>query len=124
PTSPPPASSSSATRRRPSGSAPCSPSPDMKRHAAIGLLVAAVIGAMVFVFVEIGGSSSGKVRLGARSAEACTGAAPRCLHGLPMIDRDGRTWLGPEQSGRVVVINVWATWCKPCKHELPELVAL
>jgi thiol-disulfide isomerase/thioredoxin len=96
----------------------------MKLHAAIGLIVAAVVGAMVFVFVEIGGSSPGKVRVGTRSAEACTEAAPRCLHGLTMLDRDGQSWLGPEQTGSVVVINVWATWCKPCKHELPALVAL
>lgn len=26
--------------------------------------------------------------------------------------------------GQVVVLNVWATWCAPCRHEMPTLVAL
>lgn len=26
--------------------------------------------------------------------------------------------------GQVVLVNVWATWCKPCNKELPELVKL
>lgn len=96
----------------------------MKLHAAIALVVAALVGMMVFVFVEVGGSSSDKIRVGARSAEACTEAAPKCLPGLTLTDIEGREWGAGELPGKVVVLNVWATWCKPCKTELPELVEL
>jgi cytochrome c-type biogenesis protein len=29
-----------------------------------------------------------------------------------------------DQRGKVVVLNVWATWCHPCREEIPELRAL
>ncbi|NIM14388.1 MAG: redoxin domain-containing protein [Candidatus Aminicenantes bacterium] len=28
------------------------------------------------------------------------------------------------QKGRVLLVNVWATWCKPCREEFPDLVRL
>src|SRR5690242_16466967 len=29
-----------------------------------------------------------------------------------------------QQRGRVIVLNMWATWCPPCVHEFPDLVKL
>ena len=34
-------------------------------------------------------------------------------------DRSPDTW-----GGKVVIINAWATWCAPCRHEIPALAAL
>lgn len=37
---------------------------------------------------------------------------------------DGREIKFSELQGRVVFINYWAEWCKPCRKEIPELNAL
>ncbi|MEV6269882.1 TlpA disulfide reductase family protein [Kribbella sp. NPDC051936] len=36
---------------------------------------------------------------------------------------DGKTWTLSDQVGKVVVLNVWGSWCPPCRKEAPDLVA-
>ena len=37
---------------------------------------------------------------------------------------DGETIHLSDYRGRVVVLNFWATWCPPCRHEIPDFVDL
>jgi len=39
-------------------------------------------------------------------------------------DLQGKTWSPSDLAGKVVVFNFWATWCAPCKDELPTLQIL
>ena len=36
---------------------------------------------------------------------------------------DGAQWSLADQAGKVVVLNVWGSWCSPCRKEAPDLVA-
>jgi peroxiredoxin len=56
----------------------------------------------------------------ASSAQAAGSAAPDFT--LPA--RDGSTVHLSELKGQVVMINFWATWCGPCRQEMPLLAQL
>src|SRR5262249_31709817 len=43
---------------------------------------------------------------------------------LTPIDQAGYAKLIASHKGRVILVEFWATWCKPCRKEMPELVKL
>ncbi|MGI9504674.1 MAG: TlpA disulfide reductase family protein, partial [Geminicoccaceae bacterium] len=40
---------------------------------------------------------------------------------LTFLDADGNERTLRDFQGRVVVLNLWATWCAPCRKEMPSL---
>jgi peroxiredoxin len=43
---------------------------------------------------------------------------------VPLKDATGGSFKLGDFFGKVMVINLWATWCGPCRREIPELVKL
>ncbi len=64
--------------------------------------------------------------VGASVGATGTFAAP-ALSRIPefsLPDLDGRVHSGAEFSGKVVVIDFWATWCATCKETIPKLAEI
>lgn len=44
------------------------------------------------------------------------------LMALSLPDTQGREQALSQWKGKVIVVNFWATWCEPCREEMPEFV--
>ena len=48
----------------------------------------------------------------------------RAVPDFSLTDLAGETRSGSEWSGQVRIVNFWATWCPPCRREIPLLIDL
>jgi thiol-disulfide isomerase/thioredoxin len=49
---------------------------------------------------------------------------PSPVGDVTMTDVEGRRISSSDWKGKVVIVNFWATWCPPCRAEIPDLVKL
>ena len=43
---------------------------------------------------------------------------------VPLLGRDGKPFSLSQHKGAVLFVNFWATWCPPCREEMPSMLQL
>jgi len=120
------------------------PSPHLKATRRIPIAIAAVAIGAAIGFAGVYGI--GGLRRNASGDPACRGAVelarkiaplahgevaaltmatvPLRLPDLAFWDADGKPKKLSDWRGRTVLVNLWATWCVPCRKEMPALESL
>jgi peroxiredoxin len=80
----------------------------------VGLVVVA-LGAALYVATRTFGADLFPVGPGSKAPE---------FHATTMVAGGPKTKNITDYKGQVVLLNLWATWCGPCKQEMPGIQAL
>jgi peroxiredoxin len=90
----------------------------VKRNAIILIVVILVVAGMIYVGARI----SRKANVGLEAPAAPEVAVGAMAPEFELKTLDGKTAKLSDYKGKAVLLNFWATWCEPCKIEMPWLV--
>lgn len=87
-----------------------------ERRRRSGAALAVVFAATAVLLLEV---------IRDRYAETAGVAPVKARHSmadLSLTEMGGGTWKIEQHRGEVIAINLWATWCEPCRRETPGIV--
>ncbi len=74
------------------------------------LIAAAVVAVVVFAYLPSGSGANGPAALAGKPAPSFT-----------VVNDAGHPASLADYRGKIVVLNLWASWCPPCRAEMPDL---
>ena len=87
-------------------------------HAGFGFLMMAALGS----FGVMGFLASREAAFNTRIRSDSAAMVGKSLPGFRLEDQSGTQVTNLEIEGKVVLLNFWATWCGPCRTEMPWFV--
>ena len=92
----------------------------------IGLIVSAIIllVALAFTFYHGDRPNPTKPESTSNSAESSAAPLPENVMQASINLLDGQKAKLADYSGKVLIVDLWATWCGPCRQEIPHLIEL
>lgn len=96
--------------------------------AAMAAIVLIEYFGRAFLSSRMASEESGSTLAEVPSTAQAGGPAQMSLHDTPQVmpgfrfeDGNGRSLTLADFAGKVVLLNIWATWCIPCREEMPTL---
>lgn len=91
------------------------------RRAPSNLMILFLVAAVLGALAACGGESAAESEPEAPAPRSLRPAPPFALETL---DGDSLTLAELETNHRAILMNFWASWCEPCKAEVPDLIDL